>query len=240
ERLAARRPAPARACPPERGQAELASTPIGRREGRDRSKPHVGRGLLRVQPPARREARPDRLRADRQAARPLPMRRFLAIAVLSLGLLVPGGTGHARATASGTVVAWGCIGQFADSGQCSVPSGLSGVTAIAAGWGHSLALKSDGTVVAWGCNGTGGGPCAVPGGLSGVTAISAGLAHSLALKSDGTVVAWGCGPNADWGQCSVPSGLTGVIAIAAGSFHSLAVKKDGTVVAWGCGINDFG
>jgi Regulator of chromosome condensation (RCC1) repeat len=166
--------------------------------------------------------------------------RLLALAAVSIGLLVPGGTGHARTTASGTVVAWGCMGPTADAGQCNVPSGLSGVTAIAAGWGHSLALKSDGTVVAWGCNGTGGGPCAVPSGLSGVTAISAGLAHSLALKSDGTVVAWGCAQGADWRQCSVPSGLTGVTAIAAGSFHSLAVKRDGTVVAWGCGINDFG
>ena len=32
----------------------------------------------------------------------------------------------------GTVVAWGCGGVF-DSGQCSVPSGLAGVTAIAGG-----------------------------------------------------------------------------------------------------------
>jgi alpha-tubulin suppressor-like RCC1 family protein len=35
-----------------------------------------------------------------------------------------------------------------------VPSGLSGVAAIAAGTFHSLALKGDGTVVAWGCAGT--------------------------------------------------------------------------------------
>jgi alpha-tubulin suppressor-like RCC1 family protein len=166
-------------------------------------------------------------------------RRLLAIAVLSLGLLVPGGTGHARATASGTVVAWGCIGQYADFGQCNVPSGLSGVTAIAAGPGNGLALKSDGTVVAWGCNGTGAGPCAVPSGLSGVTAIATDGGHSLALKSDGTVVAWGC-PSINLAPCSVPSGLTGVTAISTGLEHSLAVKSDGTVVAWGCGFDDFG
>jgi hypothetical protein len=63
-----------------------------------------------------------------------------------------------------------------------VPSGLSGVTAIAAGHFHSLALKGDGTVVAWGC-GAGGdlGQCSVPSGLSRVTAIAASIAQSLAL-----------------------------------------------------------
>src|SRR5947208_233919 len=55
--------------------------------------------------------------------------------------------GAARAT-GGTVLAWGCGGGN-DFGQCTVPSGLSGVTAIAAGLSHSLALKSDGTVVDW-------------------------------------------------------------------------------------------
>src|SRR5450759_3264757 len=33
-------------------------------------------------------------------------------------------------------------------GQTTIPAGLSGVTAIAGGGNHSLALKSDGTVVA--------------------------------------------------------------------------------------------
>ena len=55
-----------------------------------------------------------------------------------------------------------------------MPGGLSGVTAIAAGASHSLALKSDGTVVAWGCAGIDCGQCSVPSGLSGVTAIAAG------------------------------------------------------------------
>ena len=49
------------------------------------------------------------------------------------------------------MVAWGCGQGVPDFGQCNVPSGLSGVTAIAAGSYHSLALKGDGTVVAWGC-----------------------------------------------------------------------------------------
>ncbi len=79
-------------------------------------------------------------------------------------------------------------------------SGLNGVTAIAAGLGHSLALLSNGTVMAWGSNEYGelgdrtktesDVPVAVSG-LSGVTAIAAGGIHSLALLSNGTVMAWG-------------------------------------------------
>ncbi|MFL5807226.1 MAG: PxKF domain-containing protein, partial [Roseiflexaceae bacterium] len=126
--------------------------------------------------------------------------------------------------ADGTVVAWGNN----DYGQTDVPSGLSGVTAIAAGAFHNLALEADGTVVAWGWNYFG--QSSVPDGLSDVTAISAGGFHSLALKADGTVVAWG---NNDYGQTDVPSGLSNVTAIAAGYRHSLALKSDGTVVAWG-------
>jgi hypothetical protein len=80
------------------------------------------------------------------------------------------------------VVAWGCVGP--DFGQCSVPSGLSGVTAFAAGFYDSLALRGDGTGVAWGCVNGDFGQCSVPSGLSGVTAIAAGLYHSLALVAN--------------------------------------------------------
>ena len=153
------------------------------------------------------------------------------LAALGVLLLFPAGA--APATVTGTVVAWGC-GGYAAAGQCTVPSGLTGVTAVSAGTFHSLALKSDGTVVAWGCAVDNVGQCTVPAGLSGVTAVSAGGFHSLALKSDGTVVAWGCG--IDYGACDIPAGLSGVTAVSAGIFHSLVLKSDGTVVAWGCGL----
>jgi hypothetical protein len=170
------------------------------------------------------------------STRARPLLRSCVLAALGVLLLFPAGA--AQATLSGKVVAWGC-GGFAAHGQCNVPSGLTGVTAVAAGGAHSLALKSDGTVVAWGCGvGEDFGQCDVPNGLTGVTAIAAG-GHSLALKSDGTVVPWGCGVNP--AQCDLPSGLSDVTAIALGGTHSLALKSDGTVVAWGCsGSQDFG
>ena len=100
--------------------------------------------------------------------------------------------------------------------------------AIAGGYNHSLALKSDGTVAAWGGNGFG--QTNIPVGLSNVVAIAGGRYHSLALKSDGTVAAWGENGS---GQTTIPVGLGNVVAIAGGDYHSLALKSDGTVAAWG-------
>ncbi len=119
-----------------------------------------------------------------------------------------------------TVVAWGSARP--------APAGLSGVTAIAAGSSHTVALKDDGTVVAWGDNAYG--QTTIPAGLSGVTAIAAGFYHTVALKDDGTVVAWGLN---DWGQTTIPAGLSGVTSIAAGWIHTVALKNNGMVVAWG-------
>lgn len=83
------------------------------------------------------------------------------------------------------------------------------VSAIAAGEGHSMALKSDGTVWTWGWNRDGqlgdgtnksrSTPRKVNG-LTGVTAISAGSYHTVALKSDGTVWAWGDNSNGGVGD----------------------------------------
>ncbi|MFF3460788.1 RCC1 domain-containing protein, partial [Streptomyces sp. NPDC002730] len=83
---------------------------------------------------------------------------------------------------------------------------LTGVTAIAAGDSHTLALMKNGTVKAWGMNTNGQigdgtnkerlSPVTVPG-LTGVKAISAHGHHSMALLSDGTVRAWGWN---DFGQ----------------------------------------
>ena len=136
--------------------------------------------------------------------------------LLLLLLTAVSGACRAQAAAPGTVVVWGY-----NHGVRNVPPGLTNVTAIAAGPGHAVALKSDGSVVAWGYNDYG--QTDVPSGLSNVTAISAGGAcpydcggSSVALRSDGTVVAWGLSPD-------VPAGLTNVTAIAAGLLHTVAI-----------------
>ena len=172
---------------------------------------------------------------------PLLFQRCLqsALVVTLLMAMVP-----AKASNPDTVVAWG-VNTY---GQTTVPAGLSGVNAIAAGYYHSVALKSDGTVAAWGAGQTNDsasnrdyGQCLVPPGMTNVTAIAAGYFHTLALKSDGTVAAWGAGqvnvlynPNSvHFGQSIVPVGLSNVKALAAGFSHSVALKNDGTVLVWG-------
>ncbi len=114
------------------------------------------------------------------------------------------------------------------------PRGLAGVTALAGGGSHVLALGSDGRVQAWGDNAAA--QCVVPAGLSQAVAVAAGDtdpsggAHSLALRRDGHVVAWGDNSRQ---QTNVPKTLAGVVAIAAGRAHSLALDSEGSVVAWG-------
>src|SRR5436309_1076286 len=105
------------------------------------------------------------------------LHRLLPVAVLAVGLLLA--PGAASAPATGTVYAWGC--GFANHGQCDVPAAASsGVTAVAGGDRHSLALKDDGSVLVWGCGNVAIGACAVPPeAATGVTAIAAGNNHSL-------------------------------------------------------------
>ncbi|MFM7807263.1 MAG: FG-GAP-like repeat-containing protein, partial [Planctomycetota bacterium] len=107
-------------------------------------------------------------------------------------------------------------------GQSIVPADLAGVSEIAAGGYHSVALLTNGTVRCWGRNNSG--QCSVPAGLSGVVAIAAGgntdVAHTVALLSNGTVRAWG---NDDFGQVTAPAGLTNVTSIGAGGYFTLGV-----------------
>lgn len=134
---------------------------------------------------------------------------------------------HLHAVLPPVVGAWG----LNSYGQASVPpAAQSGVTALAAGAVHSLALKTNGTIVTWG-NSDYGQSFIPPAAQSGVSAIEAGANHSLALKTNGATVAWGY--NAD-GQANVPlAAQSGVRAIAGGSLNSVALKTNGTIVVWG-------
>ena len=110
---------------------------------------------------------------------------------------------------------------------------VTGATALAGGYSHSLALKGDGTVWAWGDNGYGqlgngtNTDSAVPvqiSGLTGITSAAAGYYHSLALKGDGTLWAWGDNQFGQLGDgtntaSAAPvqvSGLTAITSVAAG------------------------
>lgn len=80
-----------------------------------------------------------------------------------------------------------------------VPSALRGITALAAGAAHTVALQSDGTVVAWGDGAHG--QLDVPTGLAGVVSVAAHTTHSLALTAEGFIVGWGSNKS---GALSVP------------------------------------
>ena len=145
----------------------------------------------------------------------------------------------ASADINGVVTAWGNNG----NGQCNIPADAnSGVSAIAGGYFHTIALKA-GTVLAWGYNGNG--QCNIPAAAnSGVSAIAGGFYHTIALspikdcnnngihdpfevagRQTDKVKAWGY--NGD-GQCTIPaSANSGVSAIAGGGYHTIALKGGG-------------
>lgn len=124
-------------------------------------------------------------------------------------------------------------GLNADFQAAPVPTNvMAGVTNIAAGYHHSLAVKN-GQVWGWGLNTSG--QTTVPvSAQSDVKQVAGGEAFSLALKSNGAVVGWGAGLIAT----NIPAAATsGVSQIAAGEWHALALKNGG-VIAWGS--NSYG
>jgi alpha-tubulin suppressor-like RCC1 family protein len=173
---------------------------------------------------------------------------------------VAAGLDHSLAVVGGTVRGWGsnASGQLGTGASAPAPvTGpvqalvLTGITAVAAGGSHSLALKDDKTVWAWGSNGagqlgTGGGSTATPTlvpGLTNVMAIAAGNNLSMALRDDGTVWAWGGNTFGEIGiGAALPStvvtptqvlNLTNITAISGGWEFALALRNDGTVWGWG-------
>ncbi|MFB7369465.1 RCC1 domain-containing protein [Streptomyces sp. NPDC056222] len=197
------------------------------------------------------------LRTRRRRPRSVPSAGLLVLLTTLAAFALPAPMAAAQAQ---RVESWGDngVGQLGDGTDTDrhtpvTVSGLTaaGVTGLAAGRIHGLALLSNGTVKAWGHNffgQLGDGTTTnhpTPGGvreLSGVTAVAAGCGHSLALLSDGTVRAWGdnalgqLGIGVTGGTSTTPvpvSGLSKVTAVATSCDHSLALLSDGTVRAWG-------
>jgi len=198
----------------------------------------------------------------RWMTRVLVLALMLAAIPLAVGgpaALQAGGSGGA----SGSAYAWGYnnSGQLGDGSTTnrsvpvavSLPAGVT-ISAMAAGFEHSLAIGPGAKIAAWGDNfygqlGTGDTnsssvPLSVslPGGVT-ATAIAAGHYHSLAIGSDGNAYAWGYNAYGQLGSgiatgtdSSVPVAVgvpVRVTAIAAGSYHSLAIGSDGNTYAWG-------
>jgi len=164
--------------------------------------------------------------------------------------------------ADGTVCTWGSNenGQLGDAGftgrnaPAPVP-GMIGITQLAIGEKHVLALSSDGEVWAWGTNDNGqlgdgtirvrASRGKVPG-LADVRQVAAGCQSSLALRADGTVWAWGRNTYGQLGDGTFTNrlrpapvhGLTEIVQIASGWSTSYALHADGTVLAWG--LNEDG
>ena len=178
---------------------------------------------------------------------------------------ISAGNRHAIALCTdGTLVTWG----YNDYGECGGTPGTSikapvlfsplgvltgkRVTAIAAGYQHTLVLCADGTLAAcgYGSNGALGTgsylnsptPTAVTttGVLAGktVSAIAAGFTHSAALCSDGTLAAWGDNSSYQFGDQSntsynnvpvavltSPLGQAKAVALACGpdAYHTFAL-----------------
>lgn len=170
----------------------------------------------------------------------------------------------------GTVWAWGSnnysrLGQ-GDAIESYVPvpvrtsSGfLTGVTAIAAGSYHCLALKANGDLWGWGDNhqyelgdATTGlatvASVATPiTTVSGLVKIAAGYQFSMGVKADGSVWSWGSdeygklgdGVNNDEANVLDPVEVLGVrspSAIVAGGPTAAAIMDDGTIRMWGYGF----
>jgi alpha-tubulin suppressor-like RCC1 family protein len=186
---------------------------------------------------------------------------------------------HCLAVVGGSVWAWGFNnkGQLGDgtTENRNLPVRVQGfagegfltdIMAVAAGDGHSIAVRRDGLVWAWGANdqgqlGIGSNrdqrfPMLVRGTdnlgplLQGIVEVTAGYDHSVALTSDGRVVSWGGNGTGQLGigsrrastwpvQIRNTDGtpLTGVCGIAAGRGHSLALMCDGSVRVWGSDNN---
>ena len=197
--------------------------------------------------------------------------RFTAVQALTGITGIAAGAYHALALESTTsVLAWGldACGQLGDG--VAIPSfcilssykvignaktkpqpiaNLTGVSSVAAGSYHSLAImSSDGSVKAWGWNSSGqlgngattdsSIPEAVSN-LTGATGLGAGSGHSVAFDGNHAVWAWGDNLQGQLGNGGTTNSdtpvnvLSGAAGVTAAGYYTAAWKSDGTVWTWG-------
>jgi alpha-tubulin suppressor-like RCC1 family protein len=167
-------------------------------------------------------------------------------------------------TNSDTLVCWG----WNDSGQLGltdttarfiptlVTSVGAGILQVAAGYGHTCAVRASDTVC-WGDNSKGqlgdGATTSsslpvVVSQLSGVTELALGKDHSCATKSNNETWCWGSRQAGQTAQSIdavlldktpvMVAALTGKHSISAGDFHSCSISDGGATKCWG--KNDLG
>ena len=110
--------------------------------------------------------------------------------------------------------------------------------AVACGYDHTAALRTDGRVFAIGENTDGRCDTAA---WRNIRSIACGVSHTVGVTEEGTCVAVG---DHRYGQCDV-SGWRQISSVAAGEFHTVGLRSDGRVVAAGdnrrgqCRVDDL-
>lgn len=178
-------------------------------------------------------------------------------------LTVSAGSTHSLAIkVNGTLWSWG-NGQFGQLGNGIFNSATPNVTqignatdwsSVSAGYGFSLALKTNGTLWGWGFNNFGqlGDNTTIDknvpvqiGTANDWLRIDAGGQHALGVKTTGTLWSWG---NNNFGQLGNGNNTNSLIPIQIGTFnnwslvsagvdHSLAVDNSNFLFSWGNNTN---
>jgi alpha-tubulin suppressor-like RCC1 family protein len=184
---------------------------------------------------------------------------FSSCSVTNAKRVATGGGHNLVVKADGSLWAWGRNdygqlgngekgnGEFGDYHFTPVKI-MDDVVQIAAGYSHTLAVKTDGSLWAWGYNSNGqigngkadflayASPVKI---MDEVVQVAASARSSFAIKTDGSLWAWGenyyaqIGDGTEENKPSPIKIMDGVTQVTAGYSHTLAIKTDGSLWAWG-------
>jgi len=128
--------------------------------------------------------------------------------------------------------------------------GLANARLVAAGLGHTCAVRADGDVWCWGRNDQGqlgrrpsrdGARARAVRGVADAIEVAVGILHSCALRRDGRVLCWGRNVRGAIGDGTTENrvtptlvpGVEDAVQISAGGDHSCARLRDGRLLCWG-------